>query len=352
MVKSFISILFSIGLTILLSYTGCKGKVQKSFIDLSFPGLPDSLSRQAENIKFLRWESSPILFSAASDNETRSWMSICATRQLIRIFPNRGHRKELNQNTVSKITGVNHFFLNMDLVSHYVHPNTFDFYNRLSAEDYVMRYIKSENDSNLGTMQFIKKKDVKPEERLGYELAFFRQWKLSEVDLKNEKNFWQIRMQPCSFSPLFFCPTLKPHYSKHPFSSEVPIWQSNSELGWVHLENLNVLGKFDGGNVVLIWEYRGRIWFQEMHGSLSQIINQAMRLREISGSEITLAISDARPMSASIKSNEKNILQFSEINKLSEEKYAGAGYGYFPAQLGVYRYDDRIGNSIDFVKSY
>jgi hypothetical protein len=337
---------------ILLLIASCKGKVQQSYIDLSFPGLPDSLKTQHDNIKFLRWEESPILFSEEIENETRSWISVCATRQLIRLFPNKGHRAELNLNSVSKITGVNHFFLDMDLVSHYVHPYTLNFYNRLSAEDYVMRFTKSENDSSLGIMEFIRKKAVKPEDRLGHELAFFRQWKLSQLDLKKQNDVWQIRMESCSFSPMFFCPSLNPEYSEHPFSSEIPIWHSNASPGWVNLDALNVLGKFDGGNVVLIWDYQGRIWFQEMHGSLSQIINQAIKLREISGCEITLAISDAGPMSASIKSDEKNILEFSEINKLEKELFIGAGYGYFPSQLGVYRYSDGVNTPIDFVKSY
>lgn len=352
MFKSIFTALISIVVTSLLFFLGCKGKTQQSFVDLSFPGLPDSLKDHTDNIEFLRWEESPILFSDAHNNETRSWLSICATRQLIRIFPNREHRKKLNQHSVSKITGVNHFLLDMDLVSHYVHPYTLNFYNRLSAEDYVMRYTKSETDSCLGIMEFIKKGKVNPGERLGYELALFRQWKLSQLDLKKQNDVWQIRMESCSFSPMFFCPSLKPEYSEHPFSSEIPIWHSNAAPGWVNLEDLNVLGKFDGGNVVLIWEYSDKVWFQEMHGSLSQIVSQALRLKEISGSEITLAISDAGPMSASIKSDERNILEFSEINKLEKEIFIGAGYGYFPSQLGVYRYDNGVDTPIDFVKSY
>lgn len=336
-------------LTLLVS---CKGKIQETYIDFSFPGLSDSLKEQGNKIKFLRWEESPILFSDDFANETRSWISVCATRQLIKVFPNKGHRSELNLNSVSKITGVNHFLLDMDLVSHFVHPFTLNFYNRLSAEDYVMRFTKSENDSSLGMMEFIRKVDVKPEERLGYELAFFRQWKLSELDLKEENNQWKIRMKSCSYSPIFFCPSLKPEYSGHPYSSEIPIWHSNAAPGWMNINDLNILGKFDGGNVVLIWEYQGRTWFQEMHGSLSQIINQAMRLREISGSEITLAISDAGPMSASFKSDENNILHFTEINKLEKDDYIGAGYGYFPSQLGVYQFDNGIDEPITFVQSY
>jgi len=345
--------IISVSIGSLLTLLGsCKGKIQETYIDFSFPGLSDSLKAQDDKIKFLRWEESPILFSDDFSSETRSWISVCATRQLIKVFPNKGHRAELNLNSVSKITGVNHFLLDMDLVSHYVHPYTLNFYNRLSAEDYVMRFTKSENDSSLGFMEFIKKKNLELNERLGYELAFFRQWKLSEIDLKKENNEWKIRMKSCSYSPIFFCPSLKPEYSEHAYSSEIPIWHSNASPGWMNINDLNILGKFDGGNVVLIWEYQGRIWFQEMHGSLSQIINQAIRLKEISGSEITLAISDAGPMSASFKSDENNILHFTEINKLEKDDYIGAGYGYYPSQLGVYRYDNGKDEPIDFVRTY
>ncbi|MEX1187745.1 MAG: hypothetical protein WED33_00700 [Bacteroidia bacterium] len=335
-----------------LLFNSCKGKVQESYIDMSFPGLPDSLSENKDQIEFLRWEPSPILYNETISDETRSWISVCATRQLIHLFPNKGYRKQLGMNTISRITGVNHFLLDMDLVSHYVHPFTVNFYNRLTADDFVMRFTESDSDSTLGNMEFIRKKDVRPLERLGYELAFFRQWKLSELDLKQENDAWMIRMKSCSFSPLFFCAALKPEIDSHAFTEELPLWHSNAAPGWMKLDDLNVLGKFDGGNVVLIWEYHNRIWFQEMHGSLSQIINQALRLKEISGSEITLAISDAGPMSASFKSNDKNMLDFSEINKLDKEDYVGAGYGYFPSQLGVYRYNDSVNPVIDFVKSY
>jgi hypothetical protein len=329
----------------------CKGKVQSNYIDLSFPGLPDSLLHKTEFISFVRWENSPILFNTSDASETIDWIGVCGTRQLIKIFPNRGYRDSLGIKTIRNITGVNHFLLDMDLVSHYIHPYTYNFYKRLRAEDFVMKYSPSEGDSNIGFMEFIHKKDVLLNDSLGYNLGFFRQWKLSELLIEEGLISTKIKLKICDFNPVCFCPEVNKK-SSNPFPIEVPIWQSNAAPGWVNINKLNVVGKYDGGNVILIWEYKRQIWFQEMHGSLGQIITQALRIRDISNSDVSIAISDAGPMSASFKSDSTNTLEFKEINKLDNIPYIGAGYGYFPSQVGVYRYDDGINPAIDFIQTY
>jgi hypothetical protein len=330
---------------------GCKGKKHENYIDLSFPSLPDTLQEKFENIHFIRWERSPILFNSNDSAESINWIGVCGTRQLIRIFPNRGFRDSLGIKSVSKITGVNHFLLDMDLVSHYVHPYTRNFYNRLRPADFVMKYSATDSDSTIGFMEFIRKKDVKSEDALGYNLAFFRQWKLSEIMIDEGILGTKVKFKICDFNPICFCPMVN-KTSSNPFPIEVPIWQSNAAPGWVNINKLNVVGKYDGGNVILIWEYKRQIWFQEMHGSLGQIITQALRIRDISNSDVSIAISDAGPMSASFKSDSTNTLEFKEINKLDNIPYIGAGYGYFPSQVGVYRYDDGINPAIDFIQTY
>jgi len=345
------NILLNFCLTCLLFNYGCKGERQNTYIDLSFPGLPDSLSGLSDNIKFLRWENSPILFDKGDTTETLSWIGTCGTRQLIKIFPNRGYRDSLGIKSISKITGVNHFLLDMDLVSHYVHPYTINFFNRLRKEDFVMKYTASENDSTLGFMEFVRKSDVNPLDKLGHNLAFFRQWRLSELMMKNDLSGQKIKLKICDFNPICFCPQVNPE-SNNPFNLEVPIWHSNGSLGWVDLDKLDIVGKYDGGNVVLIWEYRNNIWFQEMHGSLNQILSQAFKIRDLSNADVSIAISDAGPMSATFKSDSLNTLKFNEITKLASEPYVGAGYGYFPSQIGVYRYDDGKSKPIDFIQPY
>lgn len=330
---------------------GCKGEQQSTYIDLSFPGLPDSLQDKSENIKFLHWENSPILFHQGDSIETFSWIGTAGTRQLIKVFPNRGYRDSLGVKSVSKITGVNHFLLDMDLVSHYVHPYTVNFFNRLRQEDFVMKYTASESDSTLGFMQFIRRSDLNPSDKLGFNLAFFRQWKLSELLIKKDLLGQKIKLKLCDFNPICFCPEVNPE-SSNPFKLEVPIWQSNASLGWVNIDKLTTVGKYDGGNVVLIWEYRNNIWFQEMHGSLYQILNQAFKIRELSNADVCIAISDAGPMSATFKSDSLNNLKFNRIDKLASEPFVGAGYGYFPSQIGVYRYDDGKNKPVDFIQPY
>lgn len=330
---------------------GCKGKEQPNYIDLSFPNLPDSLQEKSQNIKFIRWENSPILFNSPDTAETLNWIGVSGTRQLIRIFPNRGYRDSLGMKEMHRITGVNHFFLDMDLVSHFVHPYTRNFYNRLRADDFVMKYTPSDSDSSTGFMEFIRKKDVLPGDELGLNLAFFRQWKLSELMIEEGAFGTKIKLKICDFNPICFCPEVNAK-SSNPFPIEVPIWQSNAAPGWVAIDKLKYVGKFDGGNVVLIWEFNGQIWFQEMHGSLRQILTQALRIKELSNSDVSLAISDAGPMAASFRSDSKNTLKFNGINKLDNTPYVGAGYGYYPSQVGVYRYDDGKNPAIDFIQTY
>jgi len=343
-------LLYFLSIGIIFNFA-CKGEQQNTYIDLSFPGLPDSLNDNSEKIKFLRWENSPILFHQGDKSESFSWISTCGTRQLIKIFPNRGYRDSMGITHVSKITGANHFLLDMDLVSHYVHPFTINFFNRLRNDDFVMKYTPTDSDSTIGFMEFIRKSDVSPSDKLGFNLAFFRQWKLSELVIKDALSGHKIKLKICDFNPVCFCPEVNPG-STNPFNLEVPIWHSNGSPGWVKLNRLNIVGKFDGGNVVLIWEYKNNIWFQEMHGSLYQILTQAFKIKEIAGSEVSIAISDAGPMSATFKSDSSNTLKFNEINKLAPEPYVGAGYGCFPSQIGVYRYDDGKGQAIDFIQSY
>src|SRR5690606_9974461 len=101
------------------------------WVDLSFPGVPDSIMNDEKKHRFIRWEDTPIQYFAETPMEEINWLGVAGTQQIIRIFPNYGTRKERGMNEIKKITGVNHFFLDMDLVTHYVHPFTVNFFNKL-----------------------------------------------------------------------------------------------------------------------------------------------------------------------------------------------------------------------------
>ena len=337
-------------LALLPAVYGCKGKITEPWADLSFPEVPDSVRYEKKNHTFIRWEESPIQYFVTAPTKEINWLGMAGTQQVIRIFPNYGTRKKNGVKEINKITGVNHFFMDMDLTTGYVHEYTRNFFNKLRPDDYVMRYIPGE-DSLMGLMSFIQKKDTGPNDVLGKTIAFFRQWKLSELNIKGSGTNTQIELKACSYNALCMCPAVK-QKSSNPFKTEVPFWHSGKSPGWVEISKLNKTGKFDGGNVVLIWNFKGNTWFQEMHGSLQQVLGKALALKNLCGCDPVLAISDSGPMAASFKSNKDFVLETKQIDQLDNIEYVGAGYGYFPAKIGVYKYTDWRGKEIHFVGTY
>jgi len=330
--------------------SGCKGKETEPWADLSFPEVPDSVRYEKKNHTFVRWEESPIQYFTTEPKEALNWLGIAGTQQVIRIFPNYGTRKKNRIKEINKITGVNHFFLDMDLSTGYVHDYTRNFFNKLRPDDYVMRFIAGE-DSLTALMSFTFKKNMRPDDVLGKTIAFFRQWKLSELNIKGSGISTAIEMKACSYNPVCLCPTVKKE-SQNPFKTEVPFWHSGKAPGWINIAELNKTGKFDGGNVVVIWNYKGNTWFQEMHGSLQQVLEKALTIKAICECDPILAISDSGPMAASFKSNKDFVLETGHINQLDNLDYVGAGYGYFPSKVGVYKYTDWRGKEIEFSATY
>lgn len=337
---------------IFIFLASCTDDTRQSWTDLSFPPVPDSILQNPKRITFIRWEVAPVQYFKSSQREQLNWLGVAGTRQVIRIFPNNQSRRQMGINEVKNITGVNHFLLDMDLVSGYVHDYTRNFFNRLRPDDFVMRYQPSEDDSTTGIMTFVRKKDLGPGDILGKTIAFFRQWKLSELVMEMRNGDIYIKVKPCSYAPqLCVCPEVKAS-SGNPFSVEVPLWHKGVGNGFQPLSALNKTGRYDGGNVVLIWEYGNNIWFQEMRGSLSQVIEKALDIQEICSCEPVLAISDSGPMSAGVKSNDDFVLNTTPIDTLEDEPLIGAGYGYFPGKVGVYSYVDSKGKTRQFITTY
>lgn len=337
---------------LLVVLAACSRKEQQPWADLSFPEVPDSIRYNDAKITFLRWEDCPVQFFTSEPAEQLSWLGVAGTQQVIRIFPNYATRREKGITEINKITGAAHFFLDMDLTTGYVHPYTVNFFNKLRPDDYVMRYTMSETDSATGLMSFVKKSTLAPGDVLGKNIAFFRQWRLSELEIKTEDDQTYVNMKPCDYAKeVCNCPTVR-RGSDNPFSNQVPFWHAGMGKGYTPLSALNKTGRYDGGNVILVWPYGGQTWFQGMRGSLQQVLTQAFNIKEKCNCDPVLAISDAGPMSAGLKSDADFRLQTALIDELDRTPYVGAGFGYFPSKVGVYFYKQPDGSKREFVVTF
>lgn len=98
-------------------------------------------------------------------------------------------------------------------------------------------------------MKWVRKSSVLPTDTLGKNLAFFRQWKLSEINWENQK----VELKPCGFNSMCGCPQIKEE-STSAFKKEFPIGDLNYRKGKKNIEKLQSLDLVSGGTVLFIWE--------------------------------------------------------------------------------------------------
>jgi hypothetical protein len=242
----------------------------------------------------------------------------------LKFFPKRSDRDAQKMTGISNVYGVNQFFMDHDLTSGYVHPYTRNFFTKLDPEGFVMYFKRSPTRKNEATAAYKRKKDLSSDDILGRDFAFCRQWKLSEIDLSNQK----ILMKKCRFSSNCNCPQVK-QSSMNPYRPEIPLWSSNKTEGYIDIQQLKSFGHNDGGTVVLIWESKqGEILFKDVHGSIYDIITTAMHIRDKYQTDPVIGIYDAGPFARKFQSN-AGFLDFATVN--SNTNYGsivGAGYGY------------------------
>ena len=155
----------------------------------------------------------------------------------VKFFSKRIDRNLLKISNIENVHGVNQFFMDHDLTSGYVHTYTQNFYDILNDDGFVLCFRRSKNRINEAMAFYKRKKDLCVDDILGENFAFCRQWKLSEIDLKENK----ILLKKCNYGPKKCnCLQVKSN-SDNPYSPEIPLWSSNTKEGYVEISKLNGL---------------------------------------------------------------------------------------------------------------
>jgi hypothetical protein len=239
-------------------------------------------------------------------------------------FPKRNDRDALNISKLDNVYGVNQFFMDHDLTSGYVHPFTKNFFNMLSDDGFVLCFKRSLNRVNEATAFYVRKKDLSTDDVLGQNLAFCRQWKLSEINFRNDEVF----LKKCNYNKNCNCLQVKDN-SDNPYSPEIPLWSSHKKEGYISIDELNGFGDFDGGTVTIIWESNNKgVLFKEVYGSIKDILIAAIEIRDKYNTDPVLGIFDAGSYARKFQSI-NGVIDFDIVNrKTGKGQFVGAGYGY------------------------
>jgi len=288
-----------------------------------------------KSVELLKTADLPIIWDSitASAHGQKAYYTYPSTSLRAKVFTNNGFRATSNVKSINNVVGVNHFFMDHDLVSGYVHPYTQNFFNKLRPTDFVGRFEWSSKEKNTGLFSWVQKKDLAPDDKLGQNLAFFRQWKLSEIAVSGSK----VNIQPCSYKKNCKCMQVLKDKG-NPYETEIPIPTTFALSGYQPLNMLNKLDQLNGGTATIIWlDNSGNIIFQDVHNSIEMIIAKARQVANEFGTDPTIAVGDAGPYSKKFFSNGANELDFAPVNALSKLNIAGAGIGYIPAKASKFR---------------
>jgi curved DNA-binding protein CbpA len=263
----------------------------------------------------------------------KAYVTYPATSLNAKVFTNNGFRSTNNIQSINNVVGVNHFFMDHDLVSGYVHPYTQNFFDKLRPDDFVGRFEWSGKEKNTGVFGWVQKKELSADDKLGQNLAFFRQWKLSEIAVSGTI----VNIQPCTYKRSCKCMQVLKGLG-NPFETEVPIPSTFALSGYQPLAMLNKLDQENGGTAAIIWlDGKNNVTFMDVHGSIELIIAKAREIAAEFNTDPTIAVGDAGPYSKKYYSNNNYELNFAPINALSRLNIAGAGMGYIPAKASKFR---------------
>jgi hypothetical protein len=318
---------------ILLLIFACNGKNESIASQAKNDTVKSTEISTYENVQQLDSIVAPLRFFYTNTSKQVGFESIVAHRLKAKLIPNNERRKLLGITKITWLLGVTHFLLDHDLTTGFVHPYTTNFFGRLRPDDYVMKFDRSKQDSTVGYIYYVRKRQLTSNDTLGKNVAFFRQWKLSELDIRNNNGTLEVNIEPCSFAKVCGCAQTN-EQSKNPFGNELLLWSVTNAYGYYPINKLNKLDNRNGGTVVIIWNANGNneTLFQDIHSSLSEVLNRAMTIRDVYHIDPTIAISDAGPFANKIKSNDLNELDCTKINELLNYPKVGAGFGYVPEQ--------------------
>jgi hypothetical protein len=267
----------------------------------------------------------PVVYNcAAAPNGDHAFRTVPAKKLHVKLIPNLETRAKLKMKVIPKMIGVHQFFLDHDLVSGFVHPFTQRMYDDLRPNEYVLKFTANNSIKNTGIISYIHKSELDKNDILGKNIAYFRNWRLSEIEYKINNGLVYFKSKPCNFNKRCACPET----NRTGNMKQIPVWHK-AESGYFSVNKFKAFGAFDGGTVALIWEVKNEIFFQDIHSSWKEILERAIEISKKYNTDPTIAISDAGPLANKVRANLKHELTTSSIDALAPlGKRFGAGYGY------------------------
>jgi hypothetical protein len=267
----------------------------------------------------------PVVYNcAAAPNGDHAFRTVPAKKLHVKLIPNLETRAKLKMKVIPKIIGVHQFFLDHDLVSGFVHPFTQRMYDDLRPNEYVLKFTANNSIKNTGIISYIHKSELDKNDILGKNIAYFRNWRLSEIEYKINNGLVYFKSKPCNFNKRCACPET----NRTGNMKQIPVWHK-AESGYFSVNKFKAFGAYDGGTVALIWEVKNEIFFQDIHSSWKEILERAIEISKKYNTDPTIAISDAGPLANKVRANLKHELTTSSIDALAPlGKRFGAGYGY------------------------
>jgi hypothetical protein len=309
---------------------------------------------QGDSIQIIKSIHSPIflLDSNLVKNEETPFQSFVMEHAMVKLIPNKHFRDKLGIHQIKNITGVTHFFLDHDLTSGFVHPYTQNYFNKLSPDDFVLKFEPIKLNKTIGKISYVRKKSLTMDDKLGENVAYFREWKLSEIDWKYKDTDILINVIKSSFSYFGYCP--KAISTKdNSIIQQIPILVDAAYEGYNSLNKMGKLSAKLGGTVVIIWEdtVQHKILFQDIHSSWKAILLQAILISKKYHTDPTIAIGDAGPYSPKILANRNFNLNTNLIDDLFySSEWFGAGFGYVPIAAELFSAKVNNDSTTYFVK--
>jgi hypothetical protein len=260
------------------------------------------------------------------DNQYRFQTSELSEAKVV-LFTHQLGRANASQIKLNGVYGVGQFFLDMDLISGYVHDYTKNFYVRCPVDGFLLKVERLDSTTNKAVIRYVRKDALSPRDKLGVNIVSGRQWRLSEFHLKGDSlemvsgKCTQVGgFVPANNSKIYKCPPLQNLKIKSP--------------GVYHLDQLDAFSRNDGGTVAIVWDTKaGGVRFIDIHGSIKDILEAAIKVRDTYQVDPTILIHDAGPMARKIKADANGDLDFALVNKVTGlTGKVGAGYAYLMDQ--------------------
>jgi len=271
----------------------------------------------------------PVIYNCQpAENGDYAFRTIPSKQLAVKLIPNMETRTKMHMTEVGEIIGIHQFFLDHDLVSGFIHPYTKNMFDKLNAMDFVLKFNRDSLKSLTGSISFTHKSKLTTLDTLGKNIGFFRQWRLSEIDYAVRNGEVYIKTNTCKFYTRCACPQSK----KTGDMTQIPFWQI-ANTGYQPLNKLSAFGAEDGGTVVIVWDAKNEIFFQDIHSSWKEILLRAIEISKTFNTDPAICISDAGPFARKLKADKNFTVNVKDIDAIARNgKRFGAGYGYIHKQ--------------------